>query len=248
MVAGPGHRVLLPASALGGALLVVAGRPGRPHPRRLPGDAARRAHRRSSAGRPSSGCCAAPGPGPEAGDEPHAAAGCAASRPGAPVPVPARGQRRIEYTTCGSTRRTPGARRGRPDGRAGEVLALVGPNGAGKSTLLAAVCGDVARPAGEIELDGAPLAQWTSGGAGAAPGRCCTQQAMSASRSRWTRWSGWAGRRGRAARRRRATTTVVAEALRGTDVARFAERPFPRSPVASRPAWRWPGCWPSVRR
>ena len=45
--------------------------------------------------------------------------------------------------------------------RAGELLALVGPNGAGKTTLLAALAGDVASSAGEVVVDGRPLATWT---------------------------------------------------------------------------------------
>ncbi|MEU8139282.1 heme ABC transporter ATP-binding protein [Streptodolium elevatio] len=46
--------------------------------------------------------------------------------------------------------------------RTGEVLALVGPNGAGKSTLLGALAGDVAATAGQVLLDGRPLADWTA--------------------------------------------------------------------------------------
>lgn len=44
----------------------------------------------------------------------------------------------------------------------GRVLALVGPNGAGKSTLLAAMTGDVSPSAGEVTLDGRPLASWSA--------------------------------------------------------------------------------------
>ena len=42
----------------------------------------------------------------------------------------------------------------------GEFLAIIGPNGAGKSTLLGALSGDRSISAGEVLLDGRPLAQW----------------------------------------------------------------------------------------
>jgi iron complex transport system ATP-binding protein len=45
--------------------------------------------------------------------------------------------------------------------RAGELLTLVGPNGAGKTTLLGALAGDVGPSAGEVVVDGRPLAEWT---------------------------------------------------------------------------------------
>jgi len=43
--------------------------------------------------------------------------------------------------------------------RAGEVTAICGPNGAGKSTLLACLAGLLDPAAGEVTLDGAPLAR-----------------------------------------------------------------------------------------
>ena len=42
----------------------------------------------------------------------------------------------------------------------GEFLAIIGPNGAGKSTLLGALSGDRSISAGEVLLDGRPLAHW----------------------------------------------------------------------------------------
>ncbi|MEK2494707.1 heme ABC transporter ATP-binding protein [Kitasatospora purpeofusca] len=43
---------------------------------------------------------------------------------------------------------------------AGEVVALLGPNGAGKSTLLSVLSGDLVPSAGEVRLDGRPLADY----------------------------------------------------------------------------------------
>lgn len=42
----------------------------------------------------------------------------------------------------------------------GEVLAVVGPNGAGKSTLLRALSGELAPFAGQVLMNGRPLAAW----------------------------------------------------------------------------------------
>ncbi len=43
---------------------------------------------------------------------------------------------------------------------AGELVAVVGPNGAGKSTLRRVLCGDAEPNAGEVWMDGRPLAAW----------------------------------------------------------------------------------------
>ena len=48
------------------------------------------------------------------------------------------------------------------DVRAGEVRALLGPNGAGKSSLLGVLTGDLAPSAGAVEIDGEPLAHWST--------------------------------------------------------------------------------------
>jgi iron complex transport system ATP-binding protein len=44
--------------------------------------------------------------------------------------------------------------------RPGEVLALLGPNGAGKSTLLRCLCGELAPDAGQVRINGRPVAAW----------------------------------------------------------------------------------------
>jgi iron complex transport system ATP-binding protein len=44
---------------------------------------------------------------------------------------------------------------------AGRFLAVVGPNGSGKTTLVRALCGLVALEAGEVRVEGRPLAEWS---------------------------------------------------------------------------------------
>lgn len=46
------------------------------------------------------------------------------------------------------------------DMQPGTVTAVVGPNGAGKSSLLRVLCGDLPVNAGEVRLNGRPLAGW----------------------------------------------------------------------------------------
>lgn len=44
----------------------------------------------------------------------------------------------------------------------GELVAIVGPNGSGKTTLLRALVGSARLDAGQVEVEGRPLADWTA--------------------------------------------------------------------------------------
>ncbi len=120
LIAGPGHRLLVPASALGGAVLLVAGGPVGPHRRRVRRPADRHAHLADR--RPVLLLAAAPR-APYRG------------RLGMSV-LSAHG---VSVTIDGS----PIVADVDLDVAAGEVVVLVGPNGAGKSTLLSVLSGDV---------------------------------------------------------------------------------------------------------
>lgn len=109
--------------------------------------------------------------------------------------------------------------------RHGEVLALVGPNGAGKSTLLGALTGDVPIAAGEVLLDGRPLAQWSA--SDLARTRSVLLQANQVSFPFTVRevvemgrnpWTGHATAQ--------EDDDAVAEAIERTDIAHLLERPF----------------------
>ena len=110
--------------------------------------------------------------------------------------------------------------------RAGEVLALVGPNGAGKSTLLGAIGGAVAST-GEITVDGAPLAAWSHTELAMRRAILLQRQTVSfpftvAQVVEMGR-APWAG-----TPLEDDDEAAVAEAMRRTDVERFAHRPYPR--------------------
>jgi len=108
----------------------------------------------------------------------------------------------------------------------GEVHALIGPNGAGKSTLLAALAGDQAVSEGRVLVGGRPLADWTLKALARERAVLLQQgtvffpftvrQVVSMGRRPWLRTD-----------REDDDDTVVAEALRLTDLALFGERRLP---------------------
>ena len=108
---------------------------------------------------------------------------------------------------------------------AGEVVALVGPNGSGKSTLLAALAGDLPLDAGAVELDGAAIASWS-------PAELAMRRAVLPQHAVVTFpfTVGQVVRMGRApwtgTERADDDDREIASALRATDVAELASRPF----------------------
>ncbi|MCI2956390.1 heme ABC transporter ATP-binding protein [Agromyces atrinae] len=110
--------------------------------------------------------------------------------------------------------------------RAGEVLALIGPNGAGKSTLLAAVTGDQETVSGSISIAGRPLAEWHV--RELAQRRAVllqhndvffpftVRQVVEMGRAPWRRTP-----------REDDDEVAVDDAIRSTDIGRFAERQIP---------------------
>jgi len=109
---------------------------------------------------------------------------------------------------------------------AGEVLALVGPNGAGKSTLLAVLAADQTPTGGAVELHGRPLSSWRA--PDLALRRAVLPQAASlafpfrVSEVVAMGRAPWAG-----TAREDEDDRHIAEAMRGCEVAEFADRPFP---------------------
>ncbi|KNB52861.1 heme ABC transporter ATP-binding protein [Streptomyces caatingaensis] len=109
--------------------------------------------------------------------------------------------------------------------RAGEVVALVGPNGAGKSTLLAALARDLPAAGGRVAIAGRPAAEW--GAAELALRRAVLPQAAELRfpftveevvRMGRAPWAGTGAEE--------EDDAAVAEAMRLTEVAGFAPRPF----------------------
>ena len=107
----------------------------------------------------------------------------------------------------------------------GEVLALIGPNGAGKSTLLAVISGDLDPTGGAVQIDGAPLRDWSQ--AERAMRRSVLLQSVDVSfpfRVREVVEMGrapWAGTGACADDER-----IVRASLRLTETEEFAERPY----------------------
>ncbi|MER6186036.1 heme ABC transporter ATP-binding protein [Streptomyces sp. NPDC001652] len=108
--------------------------------------------------------------------------------------------------------------------RAGEVLALVGPNGAGKSTLLGALAGDVPAVGGVVRVHGRPATEWSA--AELALRRAVLPQSASLSFPFAVEDVVRMGRAPWAAIAPDDDDLAVAEAMRQTEVAAFASRPF----------------------
>ncbi|MFF1295260.1 MULTISPECIES: heme ABC transporter ATP-binding protein [unclassified Streptomyces] len=108
--------------------------------------------------------------------------------------------------------------------RAGEVLALVGPNGAGKSTLLGALAADIAAADGVVRIYGRPATEWSA--AELALRRAVLPQSASLSFPFAVEDVVRMGRAPWAAIAPDDDDRAVAEAMRQTEVAAFASRPF----------------------
>jgi iron complex transport system ATP-binding protein len=108
--------------------------------------------------------------------------------------------------------------------RAGEVLALVGPNGAGKSTLLGALAADVPPAGGVVRVCGRDATAWTA--PELALRRAVLPQSSSLSFPFPVEEVVRMGRAPWAGSSPEEDDRIVAEAMRLTEVARFAERPF----------------------
>ncbi len=110
--------------------------------------------------------------------------------------------------------------------RAGELLALVGPNGAGKSTLVSVLSGDLRPSSGLVTLDDQPLHQWSTTELAMRRAVLLQQVDMSFPFTVLQ-----AVRMGRAPWEASDDPTldddrVVADAMRRTDVAQFADRVY----------------------
>lgn len=108
--------------------------------------------------------------------------------------------------------------------RAGEVLALVGPNGAGKSTLLGALAADIPADDGVVRVHGRPATAWS------APELALRRAVLPQSATLTFPFSVEdivrMGRAPWAALGMEDDDAAVAEAMKQTEVADFAARPF----------------------
>ncbi|WP_328870903.1 heme ABC transporter ATP-binding protein [Streptomyces sp. NBC_00287] len=108
--------------------------------------------------------------------------------------------------------------------RAGEVLALVGPNGAGKSTLLGALAADIAAAEGVVRIHGRPATEWSA--PELALRRAVLPQSATLSFPFSVEEVVRMGRAPWAALGMEDDDAAVAEAMKLTEVAGFAPRPF----------------------
>ncbi|MDT7844767.1 heme ABC transporter ATP-binding protein [Streptomyces justiciae] len=108
--------------------------------------------------------------------------------------------------------------------RAGEVLALVGPNGAGKSTLLSALAADIPAGDGVVRVHGRPAADWSA--PDLALRRAVLPQSTALSFPFSVEDVVRMGRAPWAGVDSEGDDIAVVEAMRQTDVAGFASRPF----------------------
>ena len=155
MIIGPSHRTLVPASALGGALVLdVADLVARTAVDYA--DLRSACSPRSSAGRSSSGCCSAPAGRPEGGHERRRASWRRELRAARARRCRARSCSRRAASSCSLRRASPILDEVDLAVRAGEVLALVGPNGAGQVDAARRCSPATSNPTrGSVTIDGA---------------------------------------------------------------------------------------------
>ncbi|MFI9765798.1 heme ABC transporter ATP-binding protein [Streptomyces sp. NPDC052415] len=108
--------------------------------------------------------------------------------------------------------------------RAGEVVALVGPNGAGKSTLLGALAADIPAAGGVVRIHGRPATQWSA--PELALRRAVLPQSVTLTFPFSVEDVVRMGRAPWAGPGTEDDDAAVAEAMRQTEVAEFAPRPF----------------------
>ncbi len=109
----------------------------------------------------------------------------------------------------------------------GEALALIGPNAAGKSTLLRALAGLLPPSAGEVRLDGRPLASWSRAAVARRVALVAAEDEASERLAVVDRVAlGRYPHRGPLSRFTNADQAAVARALRLTQIEHLARRPL----------------------